>query len=96
MILLGAFIHGLLWLLVIGAVLFVATGIAGLIKRETLNRSRRPPQHVRRARPQPVGGTATVHRFVPAHRSGQESNGIPPVPGPPAAPAGCAASGRRR
>lgn len=37
-VLLGVFIKGLLWLLVIGAVLFVATAAFGWIKRETLGR----------------------------------------------------------
>jgi hypothetical protein len=37
-ILLGVFIKGLVWLLVIGAILFVGTAIFGFIKREALGR----------------------------------------------------------
>lgn len=41
LILLGVFVHGLFWLLVIGAVLFIATSVVGFIKREALGRPRR-------------------------------------------------------
>jgi hypothetical protein len=34
----GVVVKGLFWLLVIGAVLFVATGIVGFVKREALGR----------------------------------------------------------
>ena len=34
----GVVIKGLFWLLVIGAILFVATGIIGFVKREALRR----------------------------------------------------------
>lgn len=37
-VVLGVVIHGLFWLLIIGAVLFVATGVVGFIKREALGR----------------------------------------------------------
>ncbi|MER7007814.1 hypothetical protein ABT297_32885 [Dactylosporangium sp. NPDC000555] len=37
-IILGAAVKGLLWLLVIGVILFVATSVFGFIKRETLGR----------------------------------------------------------
>lgn len=37
-VVLGAVIHGLFWLLIIGAVLFVATGVVGFVKREALGR----------------------------------------------------------
>ena len=36
-ILIGAFAHGLFWLLIIGVILFVATGVFGYIKRDVLN-----------------------------------------------------------
>lgn len=39
-VVLGAAIKGLFWLAIIGAVLFVATGIVGFIKREVLSRGR--------------------------------------------------------
>jgi hypothetical protein len=39
-IVLGVAIKGLFWLLIIGAVLFVATGVLGFIKREALGRRR--------------------------------------------------------
>ena len=39
-ILLGIFIKGLFWLIVIGAILFVVTGIFGFLKRETFGRGR--------------------------------------------------------
>lgn len=38
LIVLGAVIKGLFWLLIIGAVLFVATGVIGFVKREALGR----------------------------------------------------------
>jgi hypothetical protein len=34
----GVVIKGLFWLLIIGAILFVATGIIGFVKREALRR----------------------------------------------------------
>ena len=37
-VVLGAVIHGLFWLLIVGAVLFVATGVVGFVKREALGR----------------------------------------------------------
>jgi hypothetical protein len=37
----GGVVHGLVWLLIIGAVLFVATGVVGFVKREALGRGRR-------------------------------------------------------
>ena len=40
-IVIGVAVKGLFWLLVIGAVLFVATGVIGFVKRETLGRGRR-------------------------------------------------------
>ena len=40
LVILGAVIKGLLWLLVIGAVLFVVTAAFGWIKRETFGRRR--------------------------------------------------------
>ncbi len=40
-ILIGAFAKGLLWLLVIGVILFVATAAYGWIKREALGGRRR-------------------------------------------------------
>jgi hypothetical protein len=36
----GAIIKGLIWLLVIGVVLFLVTGVFGFIKRETFGRRR--------------------------------------------------------
>ncbi len=39
-IVLGVAIKGLFWLLIIGAVLFVATGVLGFVKREALGRRR--------------------------------------------------------
>ncbi len=39
-ILLGALIHGLFWLLIIGVVLLLATGAIGFVKREALGRRR--------------------------------------------------------
>jgi hypothetical protein len=39
-VLLGVIIKGLFWLVVVGAVLFVVTGLVGYIKREALGRSR--------------------------------------------------------
>lgn len=40
-IILGVVIHGLFWLLIIGAILLVATGVLGWLKREALGQSRR-------------------------------------------------------
>lgn len=37
-IVLGAVIHGLFWLLVVGVVLILATGAYGFVKREALSR----------------------------------------------------------
>lgn len=37
----GAVIHGLIWLLIIGAVLFVVTSFFGWMKRETMGMRRR-------------------------------------------------------
>lgn len=37
-ILLGAFIHALFWLLIVGVVLLLATGAIGFVKREALSR----------------------------------------------------------
>jgi hypothetical protein len=34
----GVVIKGLIWLLIIGAILFVATGVVGFVKREALRR----------------------------------------------------------
>lgn len=39
-VVLGIVIKGLFWLLIIGAVLFVATGAVGFVKREALGRRR--------------------------------------------------------
>lgn len=39
-VVLGVVIHGLVWLLVIGAILFVATAAVGFVKREALGRRR--------------------------------------------------------
>jgi hypothetical protein len=39
-VLLGVIIKGLFWLVVVGAVLFVVTGLVGYIKREALGRGR--------------------------------------------------------
>jgi hypothetical protein len=39
-VLVGVFIKGLVWLVIIGAVLFVVTGIVGFVKREALGRRR--------------------------------------------------------
>lgn len=39
-VVLGIVIKGLFWLLIIGAVLFVATGVVGFVKREALGRRR--------------------------------------------------------
>lgn len=40
-IVVGVVIKGLFWLLIIGVVLFVATGVVGFVKREALGRGRR-------------------------------------------------------
>lgn len=37
-IVLGAAVKGLFWLLVIGAILFVATAVVGFVKREAIRR----------------------------------------------------------
>jgi len=37
-IIVGSLVKGLLWLLVVGAVLFVITAIVGFVKREALSR----------------------------------------------------------
>ncbi len=37
---LGIVIKGLFWLIIVGAVLFVATGVIGFVKREALSRRR--------------------------------------------------------
>jgi hypothetical protein len=37
-IVVGIAVKGLFWLLIIGAILFVATGVIGFIKREALGR----------------------------------------------------------
>jgi hypothetical protein len=39
-VVLGVVIHGLFWLVIIGAILFVATGVIGFVKREALGRKR--------------------------------------------------------
>lgn len=39
-IVVGGLVKGLVWLLVVGAVLLVATGVLGFLKRETLGRGR--------------------------------------------------------
>ncbi|WP_162834136.1 hypothetical protein [Amycolatopsis circi] len=39
-IVLGVVIKGLFWLIVVGAVLFVATAVVGFVKREALGRGR--------------------------------------------------------
>ncbi|MEC3982632.1 hypothetical protein [Amycolatopsis sp. H20-H5] len=40
-IVVGVVVKGLFWLIVIGAVLFVATAVVGFVKREALGRGRR-------------------------------------------------------
>ncbi|WP_290060125.1 hypothetical protein [Amycolatopsis solani] len=40
LIVLGMVIKGLFWLIVVGAVLFVATGVIGIVKRGALNARR--------------------------------------------------------
>jgi hypothetical protein len=39
-VVLGVAIKGLFWLVIIGAILFVATGVIGFVKREALGRKR--------------------------------------------------------
>lgn len=39
-VVLGIAIKGLFWLVVVGAILFVATGVIGFVKREALGRKR--------------------------------------------------------
>ncbi|MDX3195080.1 hypothetical protein PV458_42350 [Streptomyces sp. MN03-5084-2B] len=38
LVVLGIVVKGLFWLIIVGAVLFVATGAIGFVKRETLGR----------------------------------------------------------
>lgn len=38
LVVLGIAIKGLFWLIIVGAVLFVATGVIGFVKREALGR----------------------------------------------------------
>ena len=38
LVVLGIVIKGLFWLIIVGAVLFVATGVIGFVKREALGR----------------------------------------------------------
>jgi hypothetical protein len=38
LVVLGVVIKGLFWLIIVGAVLFVATGVIGFVKREALGR----------------------------------------------------------
>jgi hypothetical protein len=40
LVVLGIVIKGLFWLIIVGAVLFVATGVIGFVKREALGRKR--------------------------------------------------------
>jgi hypothetical protein len=40
LVVLGFVVKSLFWLVVVGAVLFVATGIVGVVKREALGRRR--------------------------------------------------------
>ena len=40
LVVVGIAIKGFVWLLIIGAVLFVATGVIGFVKREALGRRR--------------------------------------------------------
>ncbi|WP_410645306.1 hypothetical protein [Amycolatopsis sp. lyj-346] len=40
LVVLGIVIKGLFWLIIVGAVLFVATGVIGFVKREALARKR--------------------------------------------------------
>ena len=40
LVVLGVVIKGLFWLIIVGAVLFVATGVIGFVKREALGRKR--------------------------------------------------------
>jgi hypothetical protein len=37
-ILLGVFIKGLVWLVIIGAILFIGTAVVGFVKREALGK----------------------------------------------------------
>jgi hypothetical protein len=39
-VVLGIAIKGLFWLVIVGAILFVATGVIGFVKREALGRKR--------------------------------------------------------
>ncbi|MET9002048.1 hypothetical protein [Amycolatopsis sp. Hca4] len=38
LVVLGAVVKGLFWLIIVGAVLFVATAVIGFVKREALGR----------------------------------------------------------
>jgi hypothetical protein len=38
LVVLGIVVKGLFWLIIVGAVLFVATGVIGFVKREALGR----------------------------------------------------------
>ncbi|GHG22490.1 MULTISPECIES: hypothetical protein [Amycolatopsis] len=40
LVVLGIVVKGLFWLIIVGAVLFVATGVIGFVKREALGRRR--------------------------------------------------------
>lgn len=40
LVVVGIAVKGLIWLLIIGAILFVATGVIGFVKREALGRKR--------------------------------------------------------
>ncbi|WIV59241.1 hypothetical protein [Amycolatopsis nalaikhensis] len=40
LVVLGMVVKGLFWLVIVGAVLFVATGVAGIVKRGALNARR--------------------------------------------------------
>lgn len=40
LIIIGAVVHSLFWLLIVGAILFVATGVIGFVKREALGNRR--------------------------------------------------------
>jgi hypothetical protein len=39
-VVLGIAIKGLFWLVIVGAILFIATGVIGFVKREALGRKR--------------------------------------------------------
>jgi hypothetical protein len=40
LVVLGIVVKGLFWLIIVGAVLFVVTGVIGFVKREALGRRR--------------------------------------------------------